>query len=337
MTKFQSTKNLGELLSNSKNKNRNISKNYRSKASLNLPCLNGLTGELRYCIDYRALNAKTYKDNYSLPLIEYCLDSLYGKRVFCVLDLCSGYYQIPLEIGSRHKTSFNTRFGSYQWTRLPMGLCTAPATFQHAVQLVSRGLTWEEVIVYLDDIIVLGTDIQDALSALRKVFTRFREHNLKLKPRKCHFFKEQVECLGKLVSGDCVSISPDKLETVKEWPVPTNVKELQSFLGFMNYHRNHMRNFAQVSGDLYALVHPETFIWRSRHQACFDKLKELAISAPILSHPSPDGLFILDTDASGNQIGAALSQVQDGIDKPISFASHILLKQHRNYCTTRKE
>ena len=80
------------------------------------------TGELRYCIDYRALNAKTYKDNYSLPLIEDCLDSLYGKRVFCVLDLCSGYFQIPLETGSRHKTSFSTRFGSYQWTRLPMGL-----------------------------------------------------------------------------------------------------------------------------------------------------------------------------------------------------------------------
>ena len=99
------------------------------------------TGELRYFIDYRALNAKTYKDNYSLPLIEDCLDFLYGKRVFCVLDLCSGYFQIPLETGSRHKTSFSTRFGSYQWTRLPMGLCTAPATFQRAMQLVLRGLT----------------------------------------------------------------------------------------------------------------------------------------------------------------------------------------------------
>lgn len=295
------------------------------------------TGELRYCIDYRALNAKTYKDNYSLPLIEDCLDSLYGKRVFCVLDLCSGYYQIPLETGSRHKTSFNTRFGSYQWTRLPMGLCTAPATFSRAIQLVLRGLTWEEVIVYLDDIIVLGTDFEDTLSALRKVFSRFREHNLKFKPRKCRFFKEEVEFLGKLVSGNGVSISPDKLEAVKEWPVPTNVKELQSFLGFMNYHRNHIHNFAQVAADLYALVHAESFCWRSRHQACFEKLKELAITAPMLSHPSPQGLFVLDCDASGTQIAAALSQVQDGIIKPICFASHVLLKQHRNYCTTRKE
>ena len=295
------------------------------------------TGELRYCIDYRALNNKTYKDNYSLPLIEDCLDSLYGKSMFCVLDLCSGYYQIPLQESCSHKTSFNTRFGSYQWTRLPMGLCTAPATFSRAIQLVMRGLTWEEVIVYLDDIIVLGTDFDDTLSALRKVFLRFREYHLKLKPRKCHYFREKVEFLGKMVSGNGVSISPDKLEAVKGWPVPTNVKELQSFLGFMNYHRNHIQNFARVSADLYALIHAESFYWRGRHQACFEKLKELAITAPMLSHPSPSGLFILDTDASGSQIGAALSQVQNGVVKPICFASHVLLKQHRNYCTTRKE
>ena len=92
--------------------------------------------------------------------------------------------------------------------------------------------------MYLDDVIVLGTDVEDTLSALRKVFMHFREHNLKLKHRKCHFFKEQVEFLGKLVSGNGVSISRDKLEAVQGWPVPTNVKELQSFFGFMNYHRN---------------------------------------------------------------------------------------------------
>ena len=295
------------------------------------------TGELRYCIDYRALNAKTYKDNYSLPLIEDCLASLYGQKMFCVLDLCAGYFQIPLNSNSKHKTSFSTRFGSFEWSRLPMGLCTAPATFQRAMQMVLRGLQWEEVIVYLDDVIVLGTDFDNTLSSLRKVFVRFREHNLKLKPRKCSFFKEEVEFLGKLVSGSGVSISPDKLQAVEQWPTPSNAKELLSFLGFMNYHRNHIKDFAKVSADLYALVHADLFIWTSRHQACFETLKQLAISAPMLSHPSPDGLFILDTDASGTQIGAALSQVQNGEIKPICFASHVLLKQHRNYCTIRKE
>ena len=229
--------------------------------------------ELRYCIDYRALNSKTVKDSFSLPLIEDCLDSLYGKRLLCVLDLCSGYYQIPLEENSRDKTSFSTRFGSYRWTRLAMGLCTAPATFQRAMNLVLRGLTWDQVIVYLDDIIVLGTDFKDTMAALRKVFLRFREHNLKFKPRKCQFFKQEVAFLGKLVNGDGVTISPDKLEVVRKWPVSQNSKQLLSFLGFMNYHRAHISSFAKVSADLYELAHARKFIWTDRHQVCFEELK----------------------------------------------------------------
>ena len=153
---------------------------------------------------------KTVKDNYSLPLIDDCLDSLYGKKLFSVLDLCSGYFQLPLHVDSRHKSSFSTRFGSFQWTRLPQGLCTAPATFSRAMSLVLRGLTWEEVVVYLDDVIVLGTDFTDSLEALRKVFLRFRSFNLKIKPSKCKFFRRQVEFLGKLVDGNGVSITPDK-------------------------------------------------------------------------------------------------------------------------------
>ena len=126
--------------------------------------------------------------------------------------------------------------------------------------LVLRGLEWEEVIVYLDDVIVLGTDFSDTLSALCKVLDRFRLHNLKLKPRKCHFFKEEVVFLGKLVSGNGTSIAPDKLEAVKRWPVPQNAKELMSFLGFMNYHRNHMPGSAKVSCDLYSLAHAKDYI-----------------------------------------------------------------------------
>ena len=295
------------------------------------------SGELRYCIDYRALNAKTVKDNYSLPLINDCLDSPYGRKLFCVIDLCSGYYQIPLEESSRKKTSFNTRSGSFRWTPLAMGLCTAPATFSRAMALVLRGLTWEEVIVYLDDVIVLGTDFTDSIEAFRKVFLRFREHSLKLKPRKCQFFKREVEFLGKLVSGNGIAIASDKLEAEKNRPVPTDSKQLFSFLGFMNYHRNHIKDFAKVSSDLYALSHAKTFTWTDFHQVCFERLKGLAISAEVLAYPSPDGLIILDTNASGNQIGAELAQVQDGVIRPICYASHVLMKQHRNYCTTHKE
>ena len=200
-----------------------------------------------------------------------------------------------------------------------------------------RGLQWEEVIVYLDDVIVLGTNFSDTLSALRKTLDRFRIYNLKLKARKCHFFREQVEFLGKMVSGEGTTIAPDKLEAVEKWPIPQNAKELMSFLGFMNCHRNHMPNFAKVSADLYNLAHAKNFIWSRQHQESFDELKRLAISAPMLAHPLPDSLFILDCDASWSQIGGELSQVQNGVIKPICYARHVLLKQHGNYCTTRQE
>ena len=168
-----------------------------------------------------------------------------------------------------------------------MGSCTASGTFTRAMQLVLRGMTWEEVIVYLGDIIVVATDFDNMISSLQKVFNRFRELNIKLKPRKCTFFKREVEFLGKLVSGDGIRIAPDKIETVKEWPIPTNAKQLISFLGFMNYHRSHTPSFAEISADLYTLTNADSFVWTDRHQYCFNRLKQLATSARHCRTPHP--------------------------------------------------
>ena len=178
------------------------------------------SGELRYCIDYRSLNAKTYKDNCNLPLIDDCMDSIQGKQLFSCLDLSMGYIQIPLEGASREKTAFNTRFGTFQWTRLPMGCATATGTFSRAMNLILRGMVWEEVIVYLDNIIVMATDFDNMIMSLRKVFTRFRSFNVRLKPRKCTFFAAEVEFLGKMVSGSRIRIAPDKLDAIQNWPTP---------------------------------------------------------------------------------------------------------------------
>jgi hypothetical protein len=218
-----------------------------------------------------------------------------------------------------------------------MGLCNSPATFQRAMQLVLRGLTWEEVVVYLDDLIILGTSVDNILSILRKVFTRFSQNSLKFKPRKCTFFQKEVEFLGKLVSEKGVSIAPGKMDVLKSWPRPSNAKELQSFLGFMNYHRNHIRNFASVAECLYKRAIEKSFNWFDEHESAFRQLKEEAIRSPLLSHPTPDGTFILDVDASNKHIGGALYQKQNDELVPISFGSYTLLPAQRKYCTTRKE
>ncbi len=165
-------------------------------------------GAVRYCLDYRKLNNLTIKDRFPLPNISDCLDTLQGTTLFSTLDLAMGYYQLMIHPDSQHKTAFITKFGQFSHIRLGFGLCNAPATFQRAIQLVLRGFLWEEVLAYLDDIIVLGRDFSDALLNLSKVLERFRSHNLKLKPIKCKLLKKQVKFLGKLVTEQGISIDP---------------------------------------------------------------------------------------------------------------------------------
>ena len=295
-------------------------------------------GSLRYCIDYRLLNQATVKDTYPLPIINDCLDALAGNAYFSALDMSWGYHQIKMDEASRHKTAFTTRYGLFQWKRMPFGLCNSPATFQRAINLVLRGLTWREALAYLDDCLILGNSFDQHLGNIGLVFERFREANLKLKPKKCIFFQKQIEFLGKVISDQGVSIAPSKVEAVRNWPIPSTKKQAQSWLGFVNYHRDHIPNLAEIVSPVYDLVGPKVeFHWTELHTQRFQEVQRLISSAPCLAFPEQKGTFILDTDASDFSIGACLSQIQDSTERPVAFASHTLLKAQRRYCTTRKE
>ena len=295
-------------------------------------------GTVRWCIDYRALNDRTIKDCFPLPIIEDCLDSLQGTTTFSTLDLASGYYQIELEPNDRKKTAFITRYGLFEHTRMGMGLCNAPATFQRAKKLVLRGLTWTQVLVYLDDVVVLGRSFDDGLRNLKAALDRFRKYTLKLKPKKCQLFQPEVEFLGKLVNANGISVAPSKIEAVRQWPVPKSKKEVMSYFGFLNYHRDHIDKFAETTACLYELAHqPGEVEWQQVHDEAFQKSKMALLSAPCLTYPNPHDKFVLDTDASDTCIGAVLSQLQDGRERVLCYASHVLLRPQRRYCTTRKE
>jgi predicted aspartyl protease len=295
-------------------------------------------GSVRWCIDYRALNDCTVKDSFPLPNLDEVLDCLAGSYYFSTLDLASGFYQIELDEESCKKTAFVTRYGLFEHVRLGMGLCNSPSSFQRVMQFVLKDLVFENVLVYMDDICCLGTDFEHHLGVLEKVLERMKIHNLKLKPKKCSLFKSELQFLGKMVTRDGVKIAPDKIESVSNWPVPKCVKDVESFLGFMNYHRDHIQNYAQLSHKLYELTGPKVkFEWTEVHQKQFDELKLLMTSAPCLAYPLPQGQFILDTDASDKSIGAELTQIQDGKPKVIGYASMVLTPSQRKYCTTRKE
>ena len=298
-------------------------------------------GNYRYCLDYRGLNSVTRKDNFPLPLIEECLDTLADNYYFSTLDMASGYWQLLIDPEDRHKTAFLTRYGLFEHVRLAMGLCNSPATYQRAMTLVLKDLLWKDVLAYLDDIIVLGQDFASHLSNLREVFKRFRKYHLKFKPKKCVLFGTEVDFLGRRVSRDGVSIPESKVKTVLEWPRPRKKTQLEAFLGFINYHRDFIPQLAEEASVLYDLVKrsaPEDPLkWEESHENAFDRLKQAMITAPVLGYPKSEDLFVLDTDASDHSIGAVLSQVQNGKEVVIAYGSMALNNQQRRYCTTRKE
>lgn len=298
-------------------------------------------GSVRYCIDYRILNSCTVKDSFPIPSVDMCLDTLAGSKYFSTLDLASGYYNLKVKASDRHKTAFCTKFGVFEHIRLPFGLCNSPATFMRGMELILRGLTWKTVLAYLDDVIVLGSTFEEHLKNLHEVFIRFRLHNVKLKPSKCNLCGSEVEFLGKHVCSEGVKISPKKLSVVRDWPTPKNQKQLESFIGYASYHREFIDHFEDVIQSL-RLLNTESkklgkFSWTDIEQQTFNQLKDLLSSSPCLAYPLAQGKFILDTDASDYAIGAELSQVQDGKERTVAFASNVMTSEQRRYCTTRKE
>ncbi|XP_062602775.1 uncharacterized protein LOC134264500 [Saccostrea cucullata] len=295
-------------------------------------------GTVRYCIDFRGVNKITKKDAFPLPNMEECLDTLGKNNFMSTLDMAQGYYQIEVDPDDRHKLAFITRYGLFEFVRMPFGTCNSPATFQRVIQLVLQGLNWKECLAYLDDVIVLGQNFEEHLINLRAVFERFRTHNLKLKPKKCHLFRKELQFLGRLVTEKGVSITTESVKCMAEWPTPKCKKDLEAFLGYVNYHREHIKSFAEIAAPLYTLTGPKTkFIWNKEKDTAFISLKEAMTNPAVLGYPSDDGMFILDTDASDMAIGAELSQIQCGKEVLISFNSKTLTSTQRKYCVTRRE
>ena len=295
-------------------------------------------GSTRFCVDYRALNDLTLKDAYPLPRIDDSLDALSGGMWFSTMDLMSGYWQILMDPTDMEKTAFTTCHGLYEFKVMPFGLANAPATFERLMESILRGLQWEECLVYMDDIIVSGRTLAESLERLDHVFERLQAAGLKLKTSKCSFFRRSVKFLGHIVSENGVHTDPEKVEHVKDWPVPKSPKEVRSFIGLCSYYRKFISGFAQIARPLHKLTEKEAkFIWDEACEASFNQLKEALVTAPVLAYPRPEGQFILDTDSSGWAVGAVLSQVQDNAEKVIAYFSKALSKAEQDYCVTRKE
>lgn len=311
---------------------------------------------LRLCVDFRKLNARTLKDAYALPRISDILDSLSGSKYFSVLDMKSGYHQIEIMEQHKQRTAFTAGpLGFFEYHRMPFGLTNSPATYQRLMEEIIGDLNHNICEIYIDDIIIYSSTYEEHLDRLHQVFSKFREAGMKLSPKKCSFVRNRVQYVGHIVSSDGISTDPEKTRKVAEWPIPTNVDEVRSFLGFCGYYRSFIKDFSKIVRPLNSLLaghgvpkksrrkatpkttKKTTWKWTDEEQTAFDKIKELLTSPPILAYPDYQKPFVLHTDASMDGLGAVLCQEIDGKERVISYASRGLSKSERHYCAYKLE
>jgi hypothetical protein len=292
----------------------------------------------RLCIDYRQLNKKLVPDKYPLPRIEDILDQLGRAKFFSVLDLQSGFHQIPIEKNSRDITSFSTEKGAFRWKVLPFGLNVSPNSFSRMMNLAFSGLDPQTCFLYIDDLIVIGCSQSHHLKNLTAVFQTCRHFNLKLNPQKCQFFRTEVTYLGHKCTNYGLLPDPSKNDAIKNYPTPCDKDAARRFVAFANYYRRFIKNFAAIAKPINNLTKKTTeFKWSEECENSFQKLKNALLTPPILQYPNFSKQFILTVDASNLACGAVLSQEQGDIDLPISFASKTFQKGDLNKPTIEKE
>ncbi|KAK3506130.1 hypothetical protein QTP70_002327, partial [Hemibagrus guttatus] len=285
-------------------------------------------GGLRPCIDYRALNKITVKFRYPLPLVPSALKHLRGATVFTKLDLRSAYNLIRIREGNEWKTAFVTPTGHYEYLFMPYGLVNAPSVFQDFMHEVLREFLHKSVLVYIDDILIYSRSMADHRQHIVAFLQRLRDYQLFLKAEKCTFHQPSVQFLGYNIDRSGIRMDERKVTAVKDWPIPTSVKELQRFLGFANFCRQFIQGFSSITSLLTSLLRnkPKSLSWTPAATQAFDTLKTAFTTAPLLAHPDPDLPFVVAVDASTTGVGAVLSQQQGNPRKlhPCAFFSRKL-------------
>ena len=242
-----------------------------------------------------------------------------------------------VEEESRPFVTVNTHQGLYRYTRLPFRVASAPALFQKLMDRVLQGIPG--VACYIDDILICGKDDTSHLTTLAEVFRRLEAHGFRLKREKCEFRMPSVEYLGHLIDQDGIRPLPSKVAAIDRAPAPTNVQELRSFLGLLNYYGKFISNLATLIHPLNELLKTsKKWDWTEECAKAFEQAKKQLSSGQLLTHYNPSLPIHMAADASAYGVGAVISHMfPDGSERPIAFASRTLTASEKNYAQLEKE
>ncbi|CCO34403.1 Retrotransposable element Tf2 155 kDa protein type 2 [Rhizoctonia solani AG-1 IB] len=282
---------------------------------------------------------KKADDVYPLPRQDDLMAKLRDAKIFTKLDLRWGYNNVRIKEGDEWKTAFKTKYGSFEYLVMPFGLTNAPAAFQRFMNNLFRDLLDITVVVYLDNILIFSEDPAEHTKHVRKVLHQLARNQLFCKPSKCHFHVTTVDYLGIQISPQGFSMDEKKVKAVTSWPTPKTVKQVQAFLGFVNYLRRFIPDFSSVAWPLHNLTQKDKpWKWEDPEEHSFQELKRRVTHWPVLAHSDPSKPYFLETNASGVAMGAILSQQsEDGRLHPIAYMSKSFNDAERNYDTHNKE
>ncbi len=296
-------------------------------------------GSLRFCVDYRKLNAITKRDHYPIPLIDETLDRISRAKIFTKLDIRQAFHKLRIHPDSEDLTTFRTRYGMFKYKVLPFGLTNGPASFQRFVNDLFMDYLDLFLSIYLDDILIYSQNELEHQEQVKKVLDRLRQAGLQVDIKKCEFHVTRTKYLGYVISTEGIEVDQEKIEVIRHWQAPTTVKGVQSFLGSCNYYRRFIKNYSRIAKPLNRLTRKEVpFVFDAECLRAFNTLRERLMSAPILIHFDPAKETRIETDASDGVIaGVLLQKHTDGLWHPIAFFSKTMAPAECHYPIHDKE